>query len=101
MAILGSGVTTNPLREIVRLPRVPQNSSPIAGAAPRLHSRCDHVAVQPGYSNRASCVSGVSPLSLSANRPPALATAVGAVASRNQWTISSECCPRLVICPPE
>ena len=55
----------------------------------------------PGYSNSASCVSGVSPLSSRQNRPPELVTAVGPSRPRYQSTMSSECWPRLVICPPE
>ena len=51
-----------------------------AAPSPRAASRCDHVAVQPGYSNSASCVSGVSPLSCRRTGRPALVTAAGASA---------------------
>ena len=73
----GSGVTTNPLREIFKLPLRAAELEPDRRVGARLHSRCDQVAIQPGYSKIASCVSGVSPLSFKANRPPALATAAG------------------------
>src|ERR1039457_2411568 len=91
----------SPARETCMLPLVPKNSKPKPARRPALASRSECTAVKPGYSNTVSWMSGVSPLSCRAKRPPLEETASGPATPIDHCTMSISCAPKLVIWPPE
>ena len=98
----GSPVIVNPLREMPRLPFVPKNSSGSSGrAAARAFAQRPRRRPAVELEDRVLRVGRLAVVGAGRTGRRRWSTARSLSRPSNQSTMSSECAPRFVICPPE